>query len=155
MLGVASRCPEDRLTVTFVSVVAPELAVTVHAAWRGRVGTAPKQQLADLITTAQTRLEQAGARAVAVKRAESPASRPTVQYDHRTRLEGAVMVAAPADVMYRSYRMQELKGRLGDTPLEAAGGCCGVELDEVEGEALAAACAALRDLGYGRGLGDS
>lgn len=151
VVGVASRFPDERLKAHFALVaVNGGTTVEVLDRWLGTRRTDLPSQLADLHQVIRNRTDPINPTAIAVKRAESPGGRPPHTYDCRVSLEAIVMLTAEQlGHGFFAYRTRELKRCLeADDPLAVVRGAFGnLEADE-DAEAVAAACAALRDLGH-------
>src|SRR5579884_1277082 len=99
-LGLASRGDNDRLSMWLVEVRLAEdgaVAVAVHEPWQATKGRDEASQLIDAHDTIRNALDSptlGEIAAVAVKRVETPPSRPSNPYDRKVRFEGAAMLAA-------------------------------------------------------------
>jgi hypothetical protein len=151
VLGLASRGDKDRLSVWLVEIgldVDGEVSVAVREPWQATRGRDEASQLIDAhdtITNAIDAPRLGAVAAVAVKRTESPPSRPSSAYDRKVRFEGAAMLAAHVSgARYFQYRRVEL-GR-GKDIVTVARAAAGAPSEGEPLEALDAACAGLYDL---------
>jgi hypothetical protein len=150
VLGVATSSSRGVLVVRRVVVRFRDKGVEVEPlqTWRGTAND-EFRSIADLVDTLANVLDpkrEGAPLAIAVKRTESTRGRPTNQYDQKTRAEGAAMTAAASQgrryFQYRSNqlgrgtRLSELASVSGDYPADSEGT-----------DAVAAACAALAELG--------
>lgn len=147
VLGLATRGDGDRLSVRLVEVSrdADDVSVFVLDAWVATKGRDDASQLADVhdvLVNAVDSPRLGSVSVVAVKRPESPPSRPSKAYDRRTRFEAVAMLAAKhCGVRYMDFRKRQLRD--GSELLAVASSVDGAPTDEVSVEALSAACAAI------------
>jgi hypothetical protein len=149
VLGIATSSRDGALIVSrvIVRLTGDDVEVERLKPWQGtpRDEARSQRDLVDALGNVLDRKRDGAPEALAVKRPESPVSRPTVPYDQKTRAEGAAMIAATSQGRrYFSYR----KGQLGhgEALNEAAKAHANYPSAEGEQDAVAAACAALAEL---------
>jgi hypothetical protein len=152
VLGLASRGDSHRLSMWMVEVSVDKdgtVQTSTYDPWKGTLHRDDASQLLDTHDAISNALDAPAlgeVTAVAVKRVETPLrGKPGEAYDRRVWFEAAAMLAAQRQgKRFFQYRSNQL-GR-GAALAEQANAAAGADDEQYE-EALAAACAALGDLG--------